>query len=401
MKNKIISLFLFYSLIHCLFTTTCISQEIIPLGDSLNTSDLSFLKGKIKDKMIVSLGELDHGDGSTFKHKTTIIKYLHEEMGFNVIAFEAPFIELEMLNVYNKKISVDSTKKELYSIWAKVNETQELFNYIEDENITLTGFDSRHVSHQTQITDSIIKYFKLDSTKSNITSTIDALDTLLRYEYKSATKINQEDKDVFFCVIDSLIESNNALKPNENKASFWRQVLVSVRGCAKNSWSEDGIQGELYRDSHMAQNLLWLINQKYKNEKIIVWAANFHIVRNQSLFFNRRAKKQYPNYKLMGDYLFEELSDAMYVLSFIHLQGNVAGLDHNIERKKGSLEYKLGIKNNYAFVDLKDCTEKLSINISYHEKYGEICSNQWNLICDALLFTKNVYPSTVISAEEK
>ena len=48
MKNKIISLFLFYSLIHCLFTTTCISQEIIPLGDSLNTSDLSFLKDKIK-----------------------------------------------------------------------------------------------------------------------------------------------------------------------------------------------------------------------------------------------------------------------------------------------------------------------------------------------------------------
>ena len=80
---------------------------------------------------------------------------------------------------------------------------------------------------------------------------------------------------------------------------------------------------------------------------------------------------------------------------------NVAGLDDNIERKKGSLEYKLGINNNYAFVDLKDCNEKLSINISYHEKHGAICSNQWNLICDALLFTRNVYPSTVIPAEEK
>ena len=34
------------------------------------------------------------------------------------------------------------------------------------------------------------------------------------------------------------------------------------------------------RDSQMAENLLWLSNNEFKNQKIIVWAASFHIVKD-------------------------------------------------------------------------------------------------------------------------
>lgn len=34
------------------------------------------------------LGEMTHGDGATFKLKTEIVKYLHEELGFNVLILE-------------------------------------------------------------------------------------------------------------------------------------------------------------------------------------------------------------------------------------------------------------------------------------------------------------------------
>ena len=32
----------------------------------------------------------------------------------------------------------------------------------------------------------------------------------------------------------------------------------------------------------MGNNLLWLIQEKYPDKKIIVWAANFHITKNNS-----------------------------------------------------------------------------------------------------------------------
>jgi erythromycin esterase-like protein len=48
----------------------------------------------IGDRKIVMLGEQDHGDGSTFLVKAELIKYLHKEKGFNVLAFETDIFSM-------------------------------------------------------------------------------------------------------------------------------------------------------------------------------------------------------------------------------------------------------------------------------------------------------------------
>ena len=47
--------------------------------------DLNILGDAVKNVEILMLGEQAHGDGSTFLAKTRVIKYLHENLNFNVL----------------------------------------------------------------------------------------------------------------------------------------------------------------------------------------------------------------------------------------------------------------------------------------------------------------------------
>jgi erythromycin esterase len=79
-------------------------------SDSTDFSDLTFLKDVLKDVKIVALGEQLHYDGATFEAKVRLIRYLHEELGYNVIAFESGLYDCTKANeaIKNRK-SGDST----------------------------------------------------------------------------------------------------------------------------------------------------------------------------------------------------------------------------------------------------------------------------------------------------
>lgn len=53
--------------------------------------NLSELKETLKDVEIVALGENTHGLGEVFKAKTELVKFLHQELGFNLVLFESGF----------------------------------------------------------------------------------------------------------------------------------------------------------------------------------------------------------------------------------------------------------------------------------------------------------------------
>ncbi|MEE1898698.1 hypothetical protein V1389_10145 [Flavobacterium rakeshii] len=105
----------------------------------LNSLDQNFLTEDVKkiiDQNIVAkhtvfLGESVHISGSDFLAKTEFVKYLVTEHGYKDIAFEADFISLFFIH----------DKRNLPSIWKESEQCKELMKFLEDNNVTIWGFD--------------------------------------------------------------------------------------------------------------------------------------------------------------------------------------------------------------------------------------------------------------------
>lgn len=83
-----------------------------------NFSDLHFLEAELKDKNCVLFGESSHFMAECNSIKVRLIKYLHENQGFNLLAFEAPFSNINYVS--NQRMNLKAEQMQsmgLYSVW--------------------------------------------------------------------------------------------------------------------------------------------------------------------------------------------------------------------------------------------------------------------------------------------
>ncbi|WLR43376.1 erythromycin esterase family protein [Bacillus carboniphilus] len=127
---------------------------------SSDYSDLHFVKEVLKDKRVVMLGESSHGVSEYSLIKSRLIKFLHEEMDYNVVAFESGLAEVGITNEKLDEVGPRTAmKNSLIPQWHTDN-VLNLLNYIDElknseEPIHIAGFDMQvseiSIPHYIQI----------------------------------------------------------------------------------------------------------------------------------------------------------------------------------------------------------------------------------------------------------
>ncbi|MEK4360170.1 erythromycin esterase family protein [Paenibacillus sp. FSL M7-1455] len=342
--------------------------------------DLAFLKPILKDKTVVSLGENFHRVAEYSSMKTRLIKYLHEELGFDVIAFESglgdSFMTYENAGTLSSK---EMMERSIFPVWHS-KETLALFDYIKQQRskgkpLYLAGYDMQFTSaYLTQwiaewiaevdpqrgrdyfqfelqaMTDyyKVINEYGLDNGNTpKAKQEIQKVKDQYEPQYKALIQFIKENKKQLAAAYpENPRIVDVAVKTLEDRIKFIEMGLYDT----KESYE--------FRDRIMADNVEWLTKVMYPGKKVILWAHNDHLAKNTSKMSVKEQGKWINSFTSMGELLHKKLKDKEYVIGLYMNSGRASTITTQQifqikPMPKGSLEQlMMGSGYKIAFADL-------------------------------------------------
>lgn len=270
-----------------------------------NTDDLGFFKTRLGGKTMVEIGEATHGGAEFYLFKTKMVRYLHEKLGYRVLALECGMLETGLALDLRERPAKELMVSCLFGNYQWL-EMVPLFEYLKTRpQLRVIGIDPQFSSDDvlTLTRDLLNPYdesLALDAEKH--------LGDGYAYMGKTADPPEFRSlRDMFLKWLDGFAVKVKKIKPKPEDAARFRLLERSIRGLRK-YWdyepSAPMMERLAARDRLMAENLL----QQAGKDKTILWAHNGHIGKGLG-------------YPILGDHIQKALGKRAYSLGLFAQKG--------------------------------------------------------------------------------
>lgn len=287
--------------------------------------DLRILKRVLKNKPVVLLGEFSHGAKEINLLKNRMIKYLHEKQGYNVLLLESGIGEVFMIDLTRQDWSADQMLKAgLTGPW-RTMEYRRLMQYAKlKKGLKLGGIDvQRTGTHFRNIINGLLAEIQVDVERyASLEQRYGELGRIMRNRQNKPNPRMAQTKDSLVNDYQLLLGTVQARRDQLLKRWNDRSLRLICRTIENRiaylryyyqfKLDNDYRRRFAVRDSLMAANALWFMEELFPNEKVIISAHNYHVAR-----YNEREL-------VMGEILHQKLGPRMYSIGFFGEQGRYA-----------------------------------------------------------------------------
>lgn len=358
--------------------------------------DLLPVANAIGDKRVVMLGELFHGDGEAFRLKSRLVRFLHERMGFRVIVFESDFFSLyHGWEAYKKKeISFDSLLYlSIFPVWTQCEQMHELFRYIDQHQLRICGMDNRGLSgygmrYLRRAVDSFLQ-------QSNIPFVQHPdYGYFLSAVGKSYSILYGRNRPALDSMLTLLPIVINQIPEDGFYSHVLKGLLLNYQLSLHYQYSDEykkKPKDHPLHDHQLAENLKWLVSDKFSDQKIIVWAHNAHVEKGAA---DR-------TYNSMGHLFTKDprLAEQTYIIGLTCYEGSGALTIRDTKEAvtkpgRNSIESWMHQKGHpYSFIDLGSFNRQDKGESFYMKTYINTQKKlPWNRFYDGVIYVREAKP---------
>lgn len=274
--------------------------------DDSDFSDLEFLREVLRDTRVVLLGEGDNGGGSDVLAKTRLARFLHEQMGFDVIAFQAGIHSSTAAwrALQTEMDPREALLKGIFGVLGRSAQAEALIQYVSarartSRPLEVAGFDAQFTGTAAGTLLAELQRFLsgrgLNSPFSDSQATptrvlAGVLDGRFAREVTTLPSAAEQAGAIESLRAEAVELERQAA---DREGAFWAQVLRSAAtqiGLTLNNLR--GADSRAYTSGlvrQMAENLTWLVKTRFPGRKIIVWAHTLHAMRSPEATSQGRA----------------------------------------------------------------------------------------------------------------